>query len=400
MLFKQIRKMQILDWVALFKLLVTYIPGKVIKFFVKDIWVISEYKDKARDNGYWLFKYIREKQPQKKVYYVIDNSASDFDNVKEYGNIISFGSISHYVLFWAANKYIGTTKYYGFPYGRICEDLVQWGVHDFKNIFINHGVARGYSSIVDARETNYDLVIALSDSEKEIMISENNQPIERIQTLGFCRYDNLDGSILNVKRILIMPTWRNWLDYRLINDKNDIAKINSEFLKSSYYREFNELISDSKLMKFIETEELEVLFYLHDYAQVFSQYFESKSPNIIIADKNSYSIQDLLKSSSFLITDYSSVVYDYAYMKKSLVYFQFDKELFEKNQYAEGENFTYLADGFGDVLQKREDVVENLINSYKRDFIIQEKYLRRVNEYFEFHDKNHCERTYNVIENM
>ena len=32
-----------------------------------DMWLICEDYNEARDNGYWLFKYIREQQPQQDV---------------------------------------------------------------------------------------------------------------------------------------------------------------------------------------------------------------------------------------------------------------------------------------------------------------------------------------------
>ena len=39
----------------------------------KDAWLICERGTEARDNGYWMFKYIREKHPEQKIYYIIDS---------------------------------------------------------------------------------------------------------------------------------------------------------------------------------------------------------------------------------------------------------------------------------------------------------------------------------------
>ena len=46
------------------------------------------------------------------------------------------------------------------------------------------------------------------------------------------------------------------------------------------------------------------------------QEFQTSSDNIILADWKNYDIQELLKESAFLITDYSSVFMDFAYMRK------------------------------------------------------------------------------------
>lgn len=47
-------------------------------------------------------------------------------------------------------------------------------------------------------------------------------------------------------------------------------------------------------------------------------------------------VQALLKSAAFLVTDYSSIAFDFAYMYKPMVYFQFDQERFREGQYPSG----------------------------------------------------------------
>lgn len=388
------------DWIALLKLLLTFIPGKIYKFLYPDIWVVSEYADEARDNGYWLYKYIREHYPERKVFYPIHFDAPDYRKIDSLGNAVEFGSIKHYMLFWAARKYIGTTKYYGFPYGRICEDLVQWNLHGFKNVFINHGVARGYSSIVDAAETNYDLVIALTEKERNIMIEENGQSPAVVKALGFCRYDNLDDKMLDKKTIVIMPTWRNWLDFRLETDIGNIEKITKQFLKSDYYKAYNSLLKNPRFLSFIEQKGIQVVFYLHSYAQIYAQYFVPMSKNIVIAKKADFFVQDLLKQAAFLVTDYSSVVYDYAFMKKPMLYYQFDAREFAVNQYAEGKQFSYDKDGFGPVRDSENEVIDELILAYENGFSMEHMYLERVEGFFDYFDKNNCARNYEEIRKL
>ena len=115
----QIKKMKSDDWKAILKLGLTFIPGKLWKLVSPKMWVISEYEDLARDNGSWFFKYLREKHPEREVYYPINFNSADYQSIKKLGNVIPFGGWKHYLLFWAADVYIGTTKCYGFPYRRI-----------------------------------------------------------------------------------------------------------------------------------------------------------------------------------------------------------------------------------------------------------------------------------------
>ncbi|EOL49392.1 CDP-glycerol glycerophosphotransferase family protein [Enterococcus caccae] len=397
---QQIFKMRKRDLFPLIKLILTYIPGKLYRLFNSDVWVITEYENDARDNGYWLFKYIRETYPNKKVFYPINFECNDFNKIKSLGNYIKFGGIKHYILFWGCSKFIGTTKYYGFPYGRICEDLVQWDLHDFKNIFLNHGVARGYSSIVDAKNTNYDLIISMSEKEKEILIKANFQSSEKVKVVGFCRYDSLKNIISDKKKIVIMPTWRNWLDFRLEIDESNKEKITKQFLESKYYKSFFSLINNRSLLDFLDKNDIELIFYLHGYAQVYSDYFYSSSSRLLVASKEEYFVQDLLKISDLLITDYSSVTYDFCYMKKPMIYYQFDKDEFEEKQYAESKYFTYDKDGFGPIVDTEENLVIMIKEMYEKNFELEDEYRVRIDEFFKYDDEKNCERNYLEILNL
>ena len=51
----QLKKMTGKDWKGVFLLAISYIPGKIWKCFDKDLWVVSEYENLARDNGFCFF---------------------------------------------------------------------------------------------------------------------------------------------------------------------------------------------------------------------------------------------------------------------------------------------------------------------------------------------------------
>lgn len=378
----------------------TFLPAKIYKHWHKDIWVVTEYPENARDNGYWLFKYIRENDPDKQVYYPIRKGSSDYGKVSVLGNTVEFGGWKHYFLFWAANKFIGTTKYHGFPDERICGGIFELKLHRFQYVFLNHGFARGFSNIVNRKNTNYDMIIAMSELEKQIMVDLNGQPPELIKPIGFCRHDNLDDRMLDPGLIVVMPTWRRWLDYRHEKNPEKIAQIQKAYLESAYYREYNRMIRDPELLAFLEKHDLHMIFYLHGYAQAYTKCFVSPSPRIIVAEKEMFFVQDLLKQAAFLITDYSSVACDYAYMKKPMLYFQFDAEEFSQKQYAESAYYTYEKNGYGPIAVTFEDVMAEIRKSYENGFQMEEKYIERVNDFFGQFGKEHCEKTYKLIEEL
>lgn len=396
----QIKKMKKRDWCALVALALTFLPGKVWKLFSKNIWVVSEYEMLARDNGYWTFKYIRERDPDRKVYYPISKLSPDYEKVEKLGNTIKFGGWKHYLLFWAAELQIGTTKCYGFPYRRICEDLVQWNLHGFKYVFLNHGFTRGYSQIVDAKETNYNLIFTCSKKDRKIIIEDNGQLEQIVRDVGYSRHDMLNNELLNRRQILIMPTWRKWIDYRLLEKEKEKQENLKNYLNSPYFNCYKDLLDDDDFIHFLELNDFTVIFYLHEYAQEYSEFFKPKSRHVIIGRSENYSIQELLKSSVLLITDYSSVCYDFAYMYKPVIYYQFDLEEFETYQYATGEKFSYSEDGFGEVFYTKDKLVDAIKKAYEQDFQMKPIYRKRVNEFFSYHDSNNSRRVYEEIKKI
>jgi CDP-glycerol glycerophosphotransferase (TagB/SpsB family) len=127
--------------------------------------------------------------------------------------------------------------------------------------------------------------------------------------------------------------------------------------------------------------------------------FSSDSKHIIIADSKKYDVQQLLMESAVLITDYSSVYFDFAFMKKPIIYYHFDYDKYRKGQYQEG-YFSYTNDGFGDVVTTEADLLEVLSNILAANLVMPSKYINRVDNFFTFRDNKNCERAYIAIKAM
>lgn len=194
-----------------------------------------------------------------------------------------------------------------------------------------------------------------------------------------------------------MPTWRSWLE-RITKESLKYDDV-SDFTKTEYYQKWQEVLNDKKIKNKIENENLKIIFYPHSNMQNHIKDFKTNSENIIIADSDNYDVQELLKESSFLITDYSSISMDFGYMRKPMIYYQFDKEKFRKGQYQEG-YFKYERDGFGPVVEKIEELKETLFKYIDNNLKIEKKYLNKEIEFFELYDENNCYRNYIEIKKI
>ncbi|MDD7182833.1 CDP-glycerol glycerophosphotransferase family protein [Peptostreptococcus porci] len=111
-----------------------------------------------------------------------------------------------------------------------------------------------------------------------------------------------------------------------------------------------------------------------------------------MADREEYDVQTLLKESLMMITDISSVAFDFAYMKKPLVYYQKVPD----DKYNKG-YFDYIEDGFGEVILDEENLIDTIESYFNNGFEMKDKYVKRVDESFNIRDNNNSQRIFDAI---
>lgn len=97
-----------------------------------------------------------------------------------------------------------------------------------------------------------------------------------------------------------------------------------------------------------------------------------------------------------LVTDFSSVYFDAAYMKKPIVYFQFDEETFNSRHYEKG-YFDYRKHGFGDVCNTIDETIISIKKIISNNFHMNNYFSERTKEFFILMDNKNCERIYEKI---
>ena len=61
--FQKLQRVKIEDIGHIFLFLMALPISLVCRLFRKDLWLVCDNKNEARDNGYWFYKYVREKYP-------------------------------------------------------------------------------------------------------------------------------------------------------------------------------------------------------------------------------------------------------------------------------------------------------------------------------------------------
>ena len=387
-MFSKLKKIKLEDIIELIIITISFIPGMLLRIIKKDIWIVSENGDDAKDNGYAFFKYLMENNKKKDVYYVIKKDSIYYNKLKEYPkNILYRNTIKHNIYTIAATKYISSQIGSGLPFPKIVFNLQGTFIYRFKSVFLQHGITQNKVPCLFPKESKVDLFCCAGNKEYDFVINELGYKEESVKKTGFCRYDVLRDESKNDNKILIMFTWRKEFEN---NEEN--------FLNSKYYKTIQELLNNRKLINFLENSNLDAYICLHDNMMKYKDKFISLSKSIKIVDKTEKSIQELLRESKYLITDYSSIAFDFAYMKKPLQYFQFDYDDFRKNHLEEG--YWNYDDGFGEVTYTVEEAIDELIKSYNNNFEMEEKYINKIKDFYIFFDNNNSERTYKGVKEM
>ena len=355
----------------------------------RHLWLVMERGFDARDNAYWFFRYLRQRQPQINACYVIDDTSPDRDKVAQLGQTVAWRSLRHYLMYLAADMLISTHVQPGAPDLIAYYHLRQIGIRPRgREIFLQHGIIKDEMKWMRYPTMKVDFFASGGKLEYDYLVSEFGFPEGVIQYTGLCRFDNLLRGNDPSGEILVMPTWRG-SDY----------PGGDRFYETAFYRQFQSMLDNPSLLRLLEEHDLKLIFYPHIELQKELDKFHSPSERIILAGWREYDVQSLLMRCSLLITDYSSVFFDVGYMEKPVIYYQFDVEEFRKFHYQEG-YFSYEKHGFGPVVQTEDALVKAIEECVGNDFRMQKEYLDRLEAFYPVRDERNCERTYQILRRM
>jgi glycosyltransferase involved in cell wall biosynthesis/CDP-glycerol glycerophosphotransferase (TagB/SpsB family) len=363
------------------------------KLCSRKIWLVGERNDTAQENGLTFYKFLKEEHPEEKSFYIIDFKSPQYENVKAYGNIVDYNCFIHKILFLASHYYVTAHNKYCYPSTFL--NKKHFPLHSItKNVFIPHGITMSdVSAYYGKKYSDISLFICGAKPEYDFVKEYFGYTDDEVKYTGFATFDNLhDLKIQN--QIILIPTWRRYIyEYKQSHSFDESVGF---FRNTEYFMKFQSLINNNNLIALLETYGYKLIFYPHHEIQDFLSCFSTCSNTVIIASKEKYIVQHLLKDSALMITDTSSVSFDFAYMFKPLIYYQFDKENYYKTHLKPG-YFDNNSMGFGEFV-KEERVVISLIEKYlKNDCKMEELFVNRVKQFFPLHDNKNCERIFNAI---
>lgn len=238
-------------------------------------------------------------------------------------------------------------------------------------IFIQHGQIFFKESVLKNRYLypgKFDYILASSDNETNIL-KKYGWKDEQIIKSGLPRWDLLNDNIISEKSIFIMFTWR----------------ITSpiEFKYSWYYKKLLSLLNNSDFHNYLEENNIKIYFANHHALKTNSGVdFIVNHPNIEMITP--VEISKYIKKSSLLITDLSSIAFDFMFQNKPVILYGLDRgdKLLEKNQYIDMEALKEKQSTFPNIFFDENEVIEKIKYYIENDFILEQEITDIYNKFF------------------
>jgi len=255
-------------------------------------------------------------------------------------------------------------------------------------VFLQHGIHLSPEAL-NRRTTGYDIIITSAHEETAALERATGYGNHLVETV-LPRFDAL-VPYESSRTVLMMTTWRRFLP-------SPMAAPSAEPFEGSAYERFLTAVLGSK--------SLHDVLCAHDYQFVIVPHaniaealteMQPAHDRISLDTAHSESVQERLLKCSVLITDYSSVHFDVAYMGRPVIYAQFDRDEYEV-KHAHRSWFDFATDGFGPVVTTVGDLVAELDKTLSRGATREARYTDRAQRFFGTIDHRNTARVVEAID--
>ena len=382
-------------WVRLWRK-IARVPAARCKF--KGSWLLMDRDVQADDNAEHLYRYLLRKHPEIAAYFVLRRNSHDWRRLKQEGfKLIAFGSFSHKLAFLncqvLASSHVDgyivnflPRKWFG--------NLI---LHRF--VFLQHGVTQGDISTW-INQKHLDCMITAGTLERESIVADKSHyrySQKEVHLTGFPRFDALvefNDSPQNT--IVFMPTWRKYIVGEVMGKSN--RRLHRQgFADTEYARNWQRLLNSEVLHELAMRFGLGLVFFPHANMYPYLGEFDL-APVIKLISHSEGSIQCVLASARILVTDYSSIAFDAAFLQRAVLYYQFDNKEFHSGEHIHsGGYFDHSRNGFGPCCTDAERLLTELSNLLNGGGVPERMYRERMQRFFPYRDNENCDRVFDVV---
>lgn len=358
----------------------------------KNIWLTFDKIYKGGDCGEYFYKYaLTRKDTDVVPVYVMNQDAEDTKRLRKEGyQPLIHGTRKHRLMYLHAKMvfatHAGLYNFNGISNEEISylQDLISADA-----VCIQHGLSvQDLAFNANQAFNNNKLYYCASKYEVKNLLQPQYGYLDpsAVRLKGLARFDGLVSR--DQKQILITPTWRNYIAL-CPNAKNESRPYSKLFKDTDYYKIYNSLITDHKLLDTAKKTGYKLIYLVHPNIGEQAVDFEKKE-GVEIVSALGVNYEKILCESSLMLTDYSGVQFDFAYMRKPVVYYHPPKL---PPHYVEG-GFFYDTQGFGEICTEHQELVDTLCAYMESGCALKPFYRDRQDDFFAFSDHENCKRIF------
>jgi len=366
-------------------------------------WVFVDRENDADDSAEHLYRWVRLNHPEINAWFLLTRNSHDWARLAAEGFRLVPPGLKRKLLILNSDHIISSHTEYkdGMFDKERYGDLMRW-----RYTFPQHGVIKDDLSHWLSNQP-FDIFVTSSPDEHASIVDDDTPytyTAREMRRTGLPRHDRLlryadDLPPSDIQVLLVMPTWRGGLvDSRASQDPNE--NLVEKFAESEYAQCWGAFLRHPELHNLLAKHGKKLVFMPHANAVPYIQAF-ALPPSIEVATAEKTSIQNLFARSAALITDYTSVAFTFALLRRTVFYYQFDRESFYggNHNWREG-YFSYERDGFGPVSFKQDELLKQIRGFLENGAHTEPEFLARMEHAMPDVDGHSCERLFEEIMNI
>ncbi len=372
----------------------------------RDAWLLMDRVNNADDNAERLFEHLRASRPDINAWFVLAKGSPDWKRLQEagVGRLVGWGTWRWKMLLLNVRWLVSSHADVAIAEPRGVIRRARRG--DWKYAFLNHGVIKDDLSLW-LNNRDIDLFIVSTTGELASVADDGTSYTvthKETRNTGLARFDRLlaKGQAVPPDQrdlILITPTWRTYLALR-IDPRTQIRKVDPAFRDSAYFRSWDAIVRSKEIAAAAARRGWHVAFMPHPNMQPILAALDLPA-HVEPLTFEGNDVQALYARCGLLVTDYSSVAFNTAYLDRPLVYYQFDfEEMMSGGHMGRRGYFDYERDGFGPVARTESEAIRAIVASIEAGPEPAPKYQARIHATFPQRDGRACERIVAALEEL
>lgn len=327
-----------------------------------DAWVLMDRIHDAGDSGEVLFRRLRNEHHEVNAWFAIEKGTADWNRLrKEFGKRV----IAHGTLEWKA--LMANCRHLLSSHADVAimkpPAVLEFHPVTWRFTFLQHGVIKDDLNTWLGRK-GIDLFVTSTTAEHASIAGDGTSypfTTKEVKLTGLPRFDRLREIGLRFPPeqrdlILLTPTWRNWL-VAPIAAGSQRRTFSDDVLGSDFVQQWLTFLRAPELEEACRTQGLKLGFLPHPNMQALLERIDLPD-HVLPLSYEGNDVQEYFARAKVLVTDYSSIAFNAAYLNRPVVYFQFDADLVQQGGHVGRRGyFSYERDGFGPVIADARDAV-------------------------------------------